>query len=83
MLCTYRNVWLFFFVYIGRKQNLVDHMEDPVNADVVAVSHVSLVDEDASLKISNIQTVTEVRSLPTLNCHPLKSFNFHSIQFKH
>lgn len=47
---TYRNVWLFVFVHVGRKQNPVDLMENPVRADVVAVRHVSLIDEEPALK---------------------------------
>lgn len=51
-------------VCFGRKQNLIDLMEDPVNADVVAVHHVSLIDEDAVLKTYNIQTInTKTSSL--------------------
>lgn len=36
-------------------------MEDPINADVVAVRDVSLTDEDAALKISNKHTLSAKR----------------------
>lgn len=58
-------------------------MENPVNADVVAVRHVSLVDENAALKMFNIQTVT--RLLFTANqktiFYPLKHFQRASCSF--
>lgn len=54
---TYRNVCLFVFVHVGRKQNPIDLMEDPIRADVVAVRHISLIDEDPALKTSHNQTI--------------------------
>lgn len=55
-LCSYGSSWWSFVVQVWSKQNLVDLMEDPVNADVIAVCHISIVDEDAALKIFIIQT---------------------------
>ena len=40
-------------VELRRNQDLIDHVEDPVNADVVAVGHVRPVDEDMTLKKDN------------------------------
>lgn len=34
-------------------------MEDPVRADVIAVRHVSLIDEDPALKTSHDQTINK------------------------
>jgi len=48
--CTYRHEQNVVFVSVRWKQNPVDLMDDPVYADVVAVCHVCLVDEDCSLK---------------------------------
>lgn len=49
--CPHRDVWLVFEHRVGRNQNLVDLMKDPVDADAVAVRHVRLVHKDAALKI--------------------------------
>lgn len=63
-LVSHSDVWLLFFVHTGRKQDPVDLVEDPVDADAVAVRHRCLVDEDAALKISNKQTASCINYQP-------------------
>lgn len=46
--CSYNKVYAC--VHIQRNQDLIDHVEDPINADIVTVGHISLVDEDFTLK---------------------------------
>lgn len=56
-LFTYCDIWFFYVVKVRREKNLIDLMEDPINAHVVAVRHVRLIDEDAALKTSNNQSI--------------------------
>ena len=52
MLWTDRDAGIWVFD-VWRKQDLVDLVVNPVDADVVAERHVSVVDEDVSLKTFN------------------------------
>lgn len=46
---TYRAEKKAVFIHVWGKQNPVDFVYDPINAHVVAVRHIGLIDEDRSL----------------------------------
>lgn len=63
---TYRRILLLYIFQVGWKQNGVDLVDDPIDADVVAVRHVSLVDEDVALKVSG-----KIKNLRHSKCVPV------------
>ncbi len=71
-----------FLVHVGRKQNLVDLIEDAVNADVITVRHVRLIDEDAALKIHHHYKPEDTASILQTSLRRLKEECGHHSYFK-